>query len=799
MEILKYASGQYAGMLDQEISFRSGMNVVLGDNETGKSTMITGLYDTLMTRSKIDGRKDRYFVDSRFPTNGGNSIDGEVRLTVGGQKVTVKKEWTKGNSGPRTVLVTESEGRFTGAEAESRIRELLSYGAGIYDHIVFGRQNNESAILDWYFDFMAGNPDKAAGEDVSRARKKISEAFSAVSGISEEEYERRLDEKLDGLGSHWDFSRQAPEGGRGLRNPWAKKVGRILQAYYALEGKRQEAAQAQEAFQAYSQMKARLGQLQQQREELEGKARELQTQESSAALMSSRQSLERDIKRLEQALQAWPALNQELALLTALKQEGDEQQNRARKKELIQNLEKVRALNGQRAELLKIVEPLKSVEQDAKECRRMLADGERFQAAMGSGRLHASIAMHGGYTARLTGANGETVEVAAALEQDVDGFAKIDIPGVGEITVAPQDLDIPALERQIKSCHTAAGEIMAKYGVSELAALEKKEDIFRGAMKNLDRLDADLARIPGHDDPDGLEQAVSDIVVHDGMPMREDLDSAVRAALQDRRERTMPERIAVVESVLRGYERDYASISNLAEQAEKQRKELDELSSKLRGLPPLTLSVEEFNRQKREISIRLNGENGNAGIVKEIEKLIGDLSLKEKAVDDINLDEIEADTRELEQDFERSQKLYAQYSRIKEDFQRLKKEQGDQFTAFYDRFNEYLDIVTGGQVRLEEGSTLKSGSHSLAAKELLSRGTKQTVLLAFRLALLRFYYQDEPGVIVLDDTLLDMDPGRRRNSAALLREFAKDNQVIFTTCDPAVADMLGGNLVELGK
>ena len=81
--------------------------------------------------------------------------------------------------------------------------------------------------------------------------------------------------------------------------------------------------------------------------------------------------------------------------------------------------------------------------------------------------------------------------------------------------------------------------------------------------------------------------------------------------------------------------------------------------------------------------------------------------------------------------------------------------------------------------------------------KLLSEGTKSTILLAFKLAVLDFFFEDEGGVIVLDDILLDMDPTRRMNSAKLLCEFAKHNQVIFMTCEPAMADMLGGNIIEL--
>ena len=74
---------------------------------------------------------------------------------------------------------------------------------------------------------------------------------------------------------------------------------------------------------------------------------------------------------------------------------------------------------------------------------------------------------------------------------------------------------------------------------------------------------------------------------------------------------------------------------------------------------------------------------------------------------------------------------------------------------------------------------------------------KQVILLAFRLAVLEFYYKEEGGVLVMDDVLLDMDPERREKAVRLLQDFAGRNQVIFTTCDPAMAYLFDGNIIQM--
>mgnify|MGYP004599401411 FL=1 len=40
MKIKKYKTGQFAGIMDRDIEFSDGMNVIVGDNEAGKSTIL---------------------------------------------------------------------------------------------------------------------------------------------------------------------------------------------------------------------------------------------------------------------------------------------------------------------------------------------------------------------------------------------------------------------------------------------------------------------------------------------------------------------------------------------------------------------------------------------------------------------------------------------------------------------------------------------------------------------------------------------------------------------------------------
>ena len=78
----------------------------------------------------------------------------------------------------------------------------------------------------------------------------------------------------------------------------------------------------------------------------------------------------------------------------------------------------------------------------------------------------------------------------------------------------------------------------------------------------------------------------------------------------------------------------------------------------------------------------------------------------------------------------------------------------------------------------------------------LSEGTKETVSLAFRLAVLDHVFPEGGGVIVLDDPFTDMDAERVAQSCELVKECANRHQVIFLTCREEYMDLLNGNNIR---
>jgi exonuclease SbcC len=82
---------------------------------------------------------------------------------------------------------------------------------------------------------------------------------------------------------------------------------------------------------------------------------------------------------------------------------------------------------------------------------------------------------------------------------------------------------------------------------------------------------------------------------------------------------------------------------------------------------------------------------------------------------------------------------------------------------------------------------------------LLSAGTRDLFALSVRLAMAELFLADRRGFLLLDDPLVDLDPGRQKRAAALLEEFAEKYQLVLFTCQPTHASLFdGAHRIELG-
>ncbi len=170
---------------------------------------------------------------------------------------------------------------------------------------------------------------------------------------------------------------------------------------------------------------------------------------------------------------------------------------------------------------------------------------------------------------------------------------------------------------------------------------------------------------------------------------------------------------------------------------------------------------------------------------------------------DISYEELKVLYEQTESEFNKNIAKANSLLRIKEVFQETKEELGSNpMESLVREFSRVLSIITSGDYdlgQIDENFEIKLESETRGVMDidLLSAGTYDAVTLALRFSILKHIYGKRNGYVCLDDCLVDLDPERKQQSINIIKDFAKDNQVIFTTCDPQTADLLGGNIIKI--
>lgn len=121
MRIHRIALTNFRGVTDTTVTFADeGVTIVEGDNEAGKSTLLEAL-DLLLT-TKSSSRSNR--VSAAKPIGRDVSPEAEAELTIGDQRVTIRKRWL---SGQETVLTLHGapDVVVTGGDGHDRLDALI--------------------------------------------------------------------------------------------------------------------------------------------------------------------------------------------------------------------------------------------------------------------------------------------------------------------------------------------------------------------------------------------------------------------------------------------------------------------------------------------------------------------------------------------------------------------------------------------------------------------------------------------------------------------------------------------------
>ena len=795
MKLKNISCTQFAGIDGRNITLEDGINVICGPNESGKTTLVSLLLGTLFQKAKIDGRsvEGKEFSQRFFPSERkgsdirGDFIDGKVTFETEDGVYTLEKEWGDDSR----VRLRTPNGILTGAtNIDAVLEKALIYGKGVYSDLLFLTQNHLDESLKTLLN--ASVKSDAKREIVNAA----SQAFAESDGIAMDAVRDAIKTNIDTLaGSHWNEERHAPEPKAG-RGRWLKGLGEILTAYYRAEDARTVLSEIDQLSGAMDAASRTCSEKTKQVEEAEHRSEDFRRY---ATLLKEEQENRKKANELKQkqaryseALERWPRAEAESRQAQSL---GQELENRTL-------LDKFALARKAHDELDKVDHALAErpcpTPEEIRAVQKAEGDITRLESRLLGMNLNAAVRMLGDHSVEIT-----TVRTGDPVALD-DGKAaiteavKITVPGVMEMELTPADVDAAAIAAEVAAIRKKRSAVLSRYKTetpedlmtlqSRILAEKTRENNGRARLETaLQGTDFDKLRKQAEAIPKGVRPAPS-------------IQCDIRT-LCGRKE--VSYFLGTVGNELDTFRREYTDQETL-------RGLLQEVGDRLEALKKRQIPTEEIPAAYRRITDPERYQKSLIAAVKQAQE-DKENALKAKSAAETELktykeaheDDPEEQLARAERLLNEAQEELRHWRHIEQIFQEQRaKIHNNPTEDIATNFARYLSIISDGRVTsefpLEDRLQMDLYSNDFRLDyPKLSEGTKETVALAFRLAVLDHLFPDGGGLAVLDDPFTDMDTKRMQQSCALLKECAQRHQVIVLTCRDEYLPLLGGNVIRV--
>ena len=790
MKIKNVKCDQFAGIKGKDLSFEDGLNIVTGANESGKSTLTDLIFHSLFKDAKLDGRSDTDFIDRYFPkaVSGPNvtTVDGTICFSTPEGEYTLTKEWEKGRGASKLRLPDGTVVR-DDSEINKILAKELKHRSGVYREIVFSSQRRNATAVESIM------KDSAAGtkEDLASTLNRVA---LETGGISIDKLEKGIKTKLDELKGRWDFINDAPEGGRkraSYENQWVNGAGSIVKAYYEVDKVRSLQSEAEKAERAVEAENTEIQRLKTDKEnakenrEAFGKFKGIL--EKIKLLAQQRDSLRNNIDDQETASNNWP----EYLTKIAKAKELNKKQKDAADHELYL---KAKGFRDNLEETEKKLVTLKEVDsEDVSNLSKFISAKQKAESKLAGLNLAASIKQLGQDSVIVKScATGEELDISSG-EVDIKEAVDIVIPGILEMQLKPKGLNVDAVKSEMNRISEEIETILRKYDIKNPEELETMKQKYLSVKQDKANLELQLDTILNGRDWKELESANA-LVPEDIEPEAEIKAQIVSLCGTE----SLDGFIGGMDATIRNYAEKYKTPENLSKEIAENRSKLSDCENELASAGSIPdeykqiddLDAYDASLKSEEKDIEEQLETHRIKLNEEVRKL------GEKTAEEYS-DEL----LEKERQFEAKKAEYKHWENIQNAFDSLKTSAaGDPTGDIREKFKEYLSAVTNGRVDLNQMDEdlhveIASGDNALTY-DILSEGTKDTISLAFRLAMLEHLYPDGNGLAVFDDPFTDMDPKRVENACKLIEKFAENNQVIFVTCDDKYKTLMSGHIID---
>ncbi|MCH5184707.1 MAG: AAA family ATPase [Oscillospiraceae bacterium] len=794
MKIKNISCTQFAGIRDKDISFEDGINIIYGENESGKSTIVNLLSRTLFQNPKIDGRSDKVFLDLYFPGSlkdghAGDCADGKIVIETEKGTYTLSKEW---GADARCVLSSPDGVIREQNRINDILKDILSYGEGVYADMLLSSQRNSDISLQNLLD---ASKKTEAKQEITDA---VTRAFAERGGISVNAIGEAVAEKIREIeGKHWDFESGKPERKKSGTGRWTKDLGKISEAYYRLEDAEKVLSDINDLEYAVDSAAAEYAEKDKAAENAENEVKKFEDFASRLkernVLKDRKEELENRLSSYTKAFEAWPKLENELKEAKKLRKEKNS-------RDILDKYTVAKKSEEEKSELEKKLNrmncPSDAEISDVKKADREIKSLENKLCGM---NIAARIKMLGGNNIEIRSVRtGEIIDISEE-NISITESVSIVIPGVTEMQLTPADVDTDKIGRQLEKQKAFIAEVYNRYNVDGIEESEQLEKDYKDTQNKLNTVSERLSVTLGNISFDELEKEAKNI---GDIREKADIDNDISDLCMGDE---LSSFITKKETLISTYTDDYGSIDELREKVIKYSAEFENIKNSLadeKDIPEEYLKIQDPRKHLDKLKSDRDDKYKSREDAKDAKTAAEtklDSYTEEHGDSKYNADKADEARRE----FDEQQALLMHWKHIEQVFIEKKNELSENpMEDLCKYFTRYLEDISGGRVSSEftlpDKLDMKIYSNNrILDYGKLSEGTKETVSFAFRLAALDRLFPDGGGVAVFDDPFTDMDDERSLQACELLKNFAKRHQVIFLTCKKEYLDKINGNIIYL--
>lgn len=798
----------FAGVVDNTIRFNPGLNVIVGPNEAGKSTLVSALNCGLF-QGVDPGAKTWKSLERHIPLPNGDHFRIVLEFVIDGQDYSLTKTWSA------SKRIRSCELRMPGGqvladpnEVNGTLDSLVGWKPGTWRNVLCADQAALPSTLE------SIKLDRETRDDVTQRLRK---AVLETDGVSLERLETRLQEEVTRCYAHWNVTLGRPEGNRDIQNPWSRDVGTVLGAWYSMRKADVALEKARTFEQERDTWLSRKDKLIAERDECEAFRQKweplLNLAKERNNLEGLREAAQKDCEDLQKAFRNWPAYSEEVERLKASLEEKrnalqtlESELTRATEWAKLapkrHQLQTARELQGQ---LQAKSETLQGIQRITAEQVRTLEDAlgrkQINETKLGAGKLRLTLE-----TDRNTPIVHQS-DFGSRTEQTLTSDAPLRLEAGGRIL-----LEHPDWKLTVESGDSSFDEVQSAYQIVEGEIQRFLADADVGTVedfRNFGRKYADAENAVVESRRDFTKAlngtALEDLVQTVGTPQEESLLRDISQITDEKLKlgqdiQESDARLKFLNLQLSAWSRDYQTVDQVLNLLAPLHLRVRELTEEIDALPVAADSVPDLERLQvefptKETRLRRIKEAELPEAKEKLARLQGD----EPDTSVAELDEQLATERLT---FEEAQKKAQAYQSIQSVFADLKNSLDQKpLDPLLDDIQRSLHQLTGDrfdQIELAEGTFRRRGSVAMST-ELLSVGMNAGFGLVVRLAMASHFLSGQDGLLVLDDPFVDIDPVRQKAAAELISAFALDKQVFVLTCHPSQAALFGVAPIELGR